>query len=127
MNSLKREPTEFAEEHRVVEEIDVIIIGGGYAGLSALHYLTNNFDKETGKQLSIILIDARARLGGRTKAAHDLCSTCGGGSNVDVGGKFVGPSHQRLLSLVDEFGLTLVDQEFSIIAPSNNPLSQRHC
>jgi monoamine oxidase len=107
----------------MADKVDVIIIGGGYAGLAALHYLQKN----ESKQLSIVLIDARDRLGGRTKTMQHSCQTCGGRSKVDVGGQFIGPSHERLLSLIDEFGLTLQDQEFTIAAPSNETAAHRHC
>ncbi|QMW02114.1 flavin monoamine oxidase family protein [Spirosoma foliorum] len=72
---------------------DVLVIGAGYAGLTAMHEL-----KKAGK--NVLLLEARERVGGRvwTKRFDD-------GSYVDLGGAWVGPTQDRLYALTNEFGV----------------------
>ncbi|GAB4004665.1 FAD-dependent oxidoreductase [Spirosoma migulaei] len=72
---------------------DVIIIGAGYAGLTATHELRK-------AEKNVLLLEARERVGGRvwTKRFDD-------GSYVDLGGAWVGPTQDRLYALAREFSV----------------------
>lgn len=72
---------------------DVIVVGAGYAGLTATHELV-----KAGK--NTLLLEARDRIGGRvwTQCFDD-------GSYVDLGGAWVGPTQDRLYALAREFGV----------------------
>jgi monoamine oxidase len=73
--------------------VDVLIIGGGLAGLAAGNYLfehgINNF----------LILEARDRVGGRT------CTIDYKQHSVDVGGAYVGPFQNRILRLAREFNI----------------------
>lgn len=72
---------------------DVIIIGGGFAGISAGRHLTRSGQ-------NIMLLEARDRLGGRvfTKQVLD-------GIPIDLGGQWIGPTQDHMYALVNEYGL----------------------
>ena len=72
---------------------DVVVIGAGYAGLTAMHELRK-------AQKNVLLLEARDRVGGRvwTQRFDD-------GSYVDLGGAWVGPTQDRLYALAREFGV----------------------
>ncbi|MCO5327125.1 MAG: FAD-dependent oxidoreductase [Solirubrobacterales bacterium] len=76
---------------------DVIVVGGGLAGLAA----AREIDK-AGK--SVVVLEARKRVGGRT-LNHDI----GGGEIVEIGGQWVGPTQNHVLSMIDELGLQTFD------------------
>lgn len=73
-------------------QVDVIVVGAGMAGLCAARAL-----RKAGR--SVIVLEARDRVGGRTKPGMVA------GVPIDLGGMWVGPTQTRLLSLGDEFGL----------------------
>lgn len=75
------------------DEADVVVVGGGLAGLCAARDL-----QAAGR--SVIVLEARDRVGGRT-LNHDL----GGGKVVEVGGQWVGPTQDRVLALADSLGV----------------------
>ncbi len=72
---------------------DVIVIGAGYAGLTATYELCK-------AQRNVLLLEARDRVGGRvwTQRFDD-------GSYVDLGGAWVGPTQDRLYALAKQFGV----------------------
>jgi monoamine oxidase len=72
---------------------DCIIVGAGYAGLSAARKL-----KQAGK--NILLLEARERVGGRvyTKLLED-------GSYADLGAQWVGANQHRMYDLAREYGI----------------------
>nr|XP_033806210.1 amine oxidase [flavin-containing] B-like [Geotrypetes seraphini] len=72
---------------------DVIVIGGGISGLSAAKLLV-----ESG--LSVIVLEARDRVGGRTFTARNKHV-----KYVDLGGAYVGPTQNRILRLAKELGV----------------------
>lgn len=72
---------------------DVVVVGGGFAGLTAARRLTQ-------KHKSVIVLEARDRVGGRVWN-HNL----GGGVISERGGTFVGPTQDRVLALAKEFGI----------------------
>lgn len=72
---------------------DCIIIGAGYAGLSAAKHL-----KDAGK--NILLLEARDRVGGRV-----LTQTYDDGTYLDMGGSCLGRDQPRMFKLAEEFGV----------------------
>ncbi|RJE19733.1 Flavin containing amine oxidoreductase [Aspergillus sclerotialis] len=78
----------------LAEEVDVAIIGGGLAGLSAAKSIA-----AAGKTFAIL--EARDRVGGRV-----LNVPLAGGAALEVGAEFVGPTQDRVLALAADLGLT---------------------
>jgi monoamine oxidase len=75
-------------------EVDVCVVGAGYAGLSTARRLT-----AAGR--SVVVLEARDRVGGRiwTVSLPD-------GTPVDRGGAWLGPAHDRMFGLAREFGIS---------------------
>lgn len=69
---------------------DVAIIGGGVSGLVAARAVAR-----TGR--SVVVLEARDRVGGRTWTAHSK------GRQFDLGGQFLGPTQTSAIALCDEF------------------------
>src|SRR5688572_2898676 len=80
----------------------VIIIGAGFAGLSAAHYLHK-------KGIDFVILEARNRIGGRV-FSHNIDPS----ENlvVELGAEWVGNSHERVQNLCNEFGLSLQNNQF---------------
>jgi monoamine oxidase len=74
-------------------EADVVVVGAGFAGLSAALEV-----KRAGH--SVAVVEARNRVGGRV-AGHELA----GGDTSERGGTFVGPTQDRVLAALDRFGI----------------------
>jgi len=72
---------------------DVVIVGAGLAGLSAAWKL---------KERKIAVLEARDRVGGRTKTSYTEKTN----AMVDVGGAYVGPGQDFVLNLAKEFGMS---------------------
>jgi len=72
---------------------DVIVIGAGFAGLTAARELV-----KAGR--SVIVIEARDRVGGRV-----LTHTLADGTALDIGGQWTGPGQDRIIALAKEMGL----------------------
>ncbi|WP_439569343.1 flavin monoamine oxidase family protein [Sphingopyxis sp.] len=77
--------------------VDVIIVGAGFAGLTAAREL-----RLAGK--SVVVLEADDRVGGRTKAATLA------GETIDIGGQWVGPTQTHLLRLAKIYGVETVPQ-----------------
>lgn len=75
---------------------DVVVVGAGLAGLAAARAL-----RAAGR--SVIVLEARDRVGGRT-LNHEL-GPDHPGKVVEVGGQWVGPTQTRLLALARELGI----------------------
>ncbi|AKF04351.1 flavin monoamine oxidase family protein [Sandaracinus amylolyticus] len=73
-------------------ESDVIVVGAGFAGLSAARRLC-----AAGRRVAVL--EARDRVGGRvyTETHH--------GTAIDLGGQWLGPTQDRALALAKELGL----------------------
>jgi monoamine oxidase len=80
------------------EQCDVAVIGAGLAGLSAARRL-----HQAGAD--VIVVEARDRVGGRTLSVVE-----DDGRLVEYGGQWVGPTQDRVLALIDEFGLATFPQ-----------------
>ncbi|MEM9041478.1 MAG: FAD-dependent oxidoreductase [Actinomycetota bacterium] len=78
------------------EKLDVLVVGGGFAGLSAAQQLT-----AAGR--SVAVLEARSRSGGRSHS-HQLAD----GRTIDLGAQLIGDVQTRVSALVDEIGLTRV-------------------
>jgi monoamine oxidase len=79
-----------AKHHKTVHKVhkvDVAVVGGGLAGLTAARNVAR-------KGHSVRVLEARDRVGGRVWN-HDL----GGGKVSERGGTFVGPTQDRLMAM----------------------------
>jgi monoamine oxidase len=74
-------------------DVDVIVVGGGLAGLTAARELT-----EAGS--SVAVLEARDRVGGRM-----LNHAIGDGKVVEVGGQWIGPTQDRMYALARAAGV----------------------
>jgi monoamine oxidase len=73
-------------------EVDAVVVGAGLAGLSAARAL-----ERAGH--SVVVLEARRRAGGRLESVD-----IGGGTWMDVGGQWIGPTQDRLAALARELG-----------------------
>ncbi|HWH26427.1 MAG TPA: NAD(P)/FAD-dependent oxidoreductase [Pseudolysinimonas sp.] len=90
----------------------VIIIGGGFAGLIAARELTH-------RGFSVVLLEGRDRLGGRTWTDERL------GLTVDLGGKSIHPSQPYVWPELERYGLSTVTAEVEperfLVATADGP------
>ena len=77
---------------KMTENPDYIIVGAGYAGLTAARELL-----KAGK--SVQVLEARERVGGRVHTQQFE------GFYLDMGGAWVGPTQDKIYGLIREFGL----------------------
>lgn len=73
--------------------MDVVVVGAGLSGLTAAHRLV-------GQGMSVMLLEASGRVGGRT-----LDLDVADGVVTEGGGQWIGARHTRMFALVDELGL----------------------
>ncbi|KAF2173737.1 hypothetical protein M409DRAFT_62012 [Zasmidium cellare ATCC 36951] len=84
------------------EEVDVVIIGAGLAGLTAAADIIK-------AGLSCVVLEARNRVGGRT-----WTTTLKDGGNTDLGAAWINDTNQsRMIELARRFGLELIEQNTS--------------
>ena len=76
-----------------MNDVDVIVVGAGFAGLSAARAL-----REAGKAVTVL--EARDRVGGRT-----FTTKTSAGPWVDLGGQWIGPQQHEVNALVSELGI----------------------
>jgi len=80
----------------------VIILGAGLSGLAAGKMLTEN-------GADVTILEARNRIGGRV-FSHTIDS--GDKLVIELGGEWIGRSHERILELCKELNLELINNEF---------------
>src|SRR5260370_13945337 len=82
------------QRDKQVRQADVVIVGAGFAGLSAARSLA-------AAGVDVVVLEARDRVGGRsyTRPASD-------GTLIDLGGQWIGPTHVRLAALAESVGVT---------------------
>ncbi|KPK16441.1 MAG: hypothetical protein AMJ62_05485 [Myxococcales bacterium SG8_38] len=74
------------------ERADVVVVGAGLSGLCAARKLRK-------EGASVAVVEARDRVGGRTRTEHI------GQGDFDLGGQWIGPGQDRLWALVNELGI----------------------
>ena len=79
---------------------DVVVIGAGVSGLIAARALER-------QGLSVTVLEAASQLGGRCLRQQTIHNWW-----VDLGGQWIGATHHRFKSLVDELGLETFDSYF---------------
>jgi len=79
------------------QRVDVVVVGAGFAGLTAARELT-------GAGRSVVVLEARDRVGGRTCTEEHL------GTWIDLGGQWIGPGQDRIEALVAELGFRTYPQ-----------------
>jgi monoamine oxidase len=84
---------EVMAEDKSQPEYDCIVVGAGLAGLIAARNLHR-------RGHDVLVIEAQERFGGRMFGRH-LAS----GQWIDRGGQWVGPTQDRFLALLDEYGI----------------------
>jgi monoamine oxidase len=78
--------------------VDVAVVGAGLSGLVSAYRL-----HQAGAE--VLILEAKNRVGGRL-----MTSATGAGVGVDSGGSWIGPRHQAVLALLNEFDIDLVPQ-----------------
>jgi monoamine oxidase len=76
------------------KKADVVVVGAGLAGLSAARAIA-------GAGRSVVVLEARERVGGRTWNRPIT-----GGSYIDAGAEFVGPTQDRIKALAQAVGVS---------------------
>jgi monoamine oxidase len=91
-----------------MERADVVVLGGGLAGMTAATVL-----HEAG--LKVVVLEAAPRLGGRifTRPEPNLA-----GGFLDVGGRQIGAGYQRIWALIHKHGLTTADEDRTMLPMS---------
>lgn len=79
--------------------LDVIVIGGGIAGLTAAHWLSLNAK-------SFVVLEARGRLGGRVE-------TDSKGADMDLGAAYFGPLQSYTMRYCEMFELGRIDNDLA--------------
>lgn len=86
-----------AMDTTATEHVDVVVVGAGFAGLSAAHDLVD-------KGYTVLVLEGRDRVGGRVFTGEVA------GVKVDLGGTWVAKRHTAIRELADQVGCTTVPQ-----------------
>jgi monoamine oxidase len=78
-------------------DVDVVIVGAGFAGLKAAHDLVS-------EGRSVVVLEGRDRVGGRVFTGEIA------GVKVDLGGTWVAKRHTAIREIADQVGCTFVPQ-----------------
>jgi nicotine oxidoreductase len=84
-------------------DCDAVVVGGGFAGVTAARELTN-------RGLRTILLEARDRLGGRTWLVDFA------GDRVELGGTWIDPYQPHVWAEMTRYGLPVVEDELTFDA-----------
>jgi monoamine oxidase len=84
---------EAAKRRPVRRHADVVVIGAGFAGLTAARELVKD-------DRSVLVLEARNRVGGRVRS-----KSIGGGEESETGGTFAGPTQNHILELAADLGV----------------------
>lgn len=79
------------------ENLDVVVVGAGFAGLKAAHDLVSQGH-------SVVVLEGRDRVGGRVFTGEVA------GVKVDLGGTWVAEEHHAIRAIADQVGCTTVAQ-----------------
>ena len=100
--------------------IDAIVVGAGFAGLSAARKLVD-------AGLSVVVLEARERVGGRTHSVNM------NGIRLDLGGRYLGRNQSYVLALAQQMGVktyapridgaTLQEPESGLLRLNDDPVS----
>ena len=91
-------PTGFSWASSNIQRVQVVVVGGGLAGLSTARNLVRQGVD------SVVVLEARERVGGRT-----LNLPLPGGHVVEGGGEWIGPGQDRIAALAAEVGVGTFD------------------
>lgn len=83
--------TESGYDREAMSEVDVAVVGAGFAGLAAA-------DRLVRRNLRVVVLEARDRVGGRVATVEV------GGTPIDLGGQWLGPTQDRMYALCQRFG-----------------------
>jgi len=85
------------------DEVDVVVLGAGLAGLAAARALSE-------RGVRVVVLEAKDRVGGRvfTRKAE-------GGGTVELGSEFVHGRAPELWALIDECGATTVERDGTML------------
>src|SRR5688572_17312255 len=93
LGGLTRSATAATTSGALPRSVDVLVVGAGISGLMAARELV-----KAGKD--VLVVEANDRVGGRV-----LNHTLTGGSVIESGGAFVGPTQNHILALSQELGV----------------------
>ncbi|MGZ5287787.1 MAG: flavin monoamine oxidase family protein, partial [Flavisolibacter sp.] len=85
----------------IAKPTTVVVIGAGFAGLSAAAYLKK-------KKIRVTVLEARTRIGGRVHSMQVPDTDC----VIELGAEWVGKSHERILEMCENFKLELFNNQF---------------